>query len=51
MIWPLEMPRRQKLALNMVFSFGIVVVAAAALRTKHAVELGTNYDSTWYVPS
>ena len=51
MIWPLEMPRRQKLALNLVFSFGIVVVAAAGLRTKHAVELGTNYDSTWYVAS
>lgn len=51
MIWPLEMPKRQKLALNMVFSFGIVVVAAAALRTKHAVALGTDYDSTWYVSS
>ena len=49
MIWPLDMPKRQKIALNMVFSFGIVVVAAAALRTKHAVELGTNYDSTWCV--
>jgi hypothetical protein len=49
MIWPLEMPRRQKLALNLVFSFGIVVVAAAGMRTKHAVALGTDYDSTWYV--
>jgi hypothetical protein len=47
MIWPLDMPRRQKLALNMVFSFGIVVVVAAGLRTKHAVALGTNTDSTW----
>lgn len=47
MIWPLEMPRRQKLALNLVFSFGIVVVAAAGLRTKHAVALGNDYDSTW----
>ena len=49
MIWPLEMPRRQKLALNLVFSFGVVVVAAAGMRTKHAVALGTDYDSTWYV--
>jgi hypothetical protein len=49
MIWPLDIPRRQKLALNLVFSFGVVVVAAASMRTKHAIALGTDYDSTWYV--
>jgi hypothetical protein len=47
MIWPLDMPRRQKIALNLVFSFGVVVVIAAGLRTKHAVALGSDYDSTW----
>lgn len=47
MIWPLEMPRRQKIALNMVFSFGIVVVAAAACRTYFSSQLGKDYDSTW----
>lgn len=47
MIWPLDMPRRQKIALNFVFSFGIVVVVAAGLRTKHAIALGSDYDSTW----
>ena len=47
MIWPLEMPKRQKIALNMVFSFGVIVVVAAGLRTKHAVALGSDYDSTW----
>jgi hypothetical protein len=51
MTWPLEMPRRQKIALNMVFSIGIIVVIAACFRTKHAVDLGSDYDSTWYVPT
>lgn len=47
MIWPLQMPRRQKIALNIVFSFGMIVVIAAGLRTKHSIKLGTDYDSTW----
>lgn len=47
MIWPLEMPRRQKIALNMVFSFGIIVVVAAACRTHFSSQLGKDYDSTW----
>jgi len=51
MTWPLEMPRRQKIALNMVFSVGVIVVVAACFRTKHAVDLGSDYDSTWYVPA
>lgn len=47
MIWPLDMPRRQKIALNLIFSFGIVVVVAAALRTHFSSQLGKDYDSTW----
>lgn len=47
MIWPLDMPKRQKFALNIIFSFGIIVIVAAGFRTAHSIKLGTDTDSTW----
>ena len=45
----LAIPWRQKLALNLVFCTGIVVVAASAARTWALTKLGTTADVTWYV--
>lgn len=37
MTWKLQMPRRQKIALNAVFSLGLVVVAACGVRTYYTI--------------
>ncbi|TKA81182.1 hypothetical protein B0A55_02624 [Friedmanniomyces simplex] len=42
-----EAPKRQKLALNAVFSLGLIVVAAACVRTYYIYKLGVEYDITW----
>ncbi|KAH9826755.1 hypothetical protein Tdes44962_MAKER03298 [Teratosphaeria destructans] len=42
-----DAPRRQKVALNVIFSLGLLVVAAAAARTYYLSLLGIDYDLTW----
>ncbi len=39
--------KRQKLALNAVFSLGLIVVAAGCVRTYYIYQLGVDYDVTW----
>lgn len=42
-----DAPRRQKVALNIVFSLSLVVVAAGSVRTYYLNKLGHEYDVTW----
>lgn len=42
--WKLQMPRRQKLALHGIFSIGLVVVAASAVRTYYTVQVSSEAD-------
>ena len=42
-----ETDRRKKIALNCVFSLGLLVVAAGAVRTYYLNKLGYTYDVTW----
>ncbi|KAK3075912.1 hypothetical protein LTR53_000341 [Teratosphaeriaceae sp. CCFEE 6253] len=42
-----EAPKRQKMALNAVFSLGLLVVAAGCARTYYIYQLGVDYDITW----
>ncbi|KAK6428193.1 hypothetical protein LTR95_015667 [Oleoguttula sp. CCFEE 5521] len=43
----LDAPRRQKIALNIVFSLGLVVVFTGAMRTYYLTRLGREGDLTW----
>ncbi|PPJ54238.1 hypothetical protein CBER1_05157 [Cercospora berteroae] len=43
----LKATRRQKIALNVVFSFGFLVVGAGVARTYYLERLGTHWDITW----
>lgn len=47
MTWNLEMPRKQKIGLNAIFSVGIVSIIAAGLRTRTLVKMGEESDLTW----
>ena len=42
-----DIDRRKKIALNAVFSLGLLVVAAGAIRTYYLTKLGYDYDITW----
>ncbi|KAF2769944.1 hypothetical protein EJ03DRAFT_361580, partial [Teratosphaeria nubilosa] len=42
-----DAPKRQKVALNILFSLGLLVVAAAGARTYYLALLGIDYDLTW----
>ncbi|KAK3715171.1 hypothetical protein LTR37_007381 [Vermiconidia calcicola] len=42
-----DIDRRKKIALNAVFSLGLLVVAASAVRTYYLEKLGTATDLTW----
>lgn len=42
-----DAPRRQKIALNIVFSFGLLVVAAGCVRTYYFNGLAYTLDETW----
>jgi hypothetical protein len=44
MLWHLECPRRQKIALNVIFCLGLVVVAAGSARTYYLDKIGRHYD-------
>ena len=43
-----DIDRRKKIALNAVFSLGLLVVAAGAIRTWYLTKLGYDYDITWF---
>jgi len=45
----LDVSRKQKIGLNMIFGCSMVVIVAAGFRTSALVALGHQYDSTWFV--
>jgi hypothetical protein len=47
MLWPIQMPSRQKMALNALFAAGSITVVAAAFRTKALIEMGKSSDLAW----
>lgn len=47
MLWRLEATKRQKMALNAVFSLGLLVVAAGIVRTYYLERLGKAVDIPW----
>nr|POE47575.1 hypothetical protein CFP56_00906 [Quercus suber] len=47
MLWNFECPRRQKIALNLMFSLGLVVVAVGSVRTYYLYQLGYTQDPSW----
>jgi hypothetical protein len=42
-----DAPRRQKIALNVIFSLGLLVVAAGSVRTYYLEKVGHSVDLTW----
>jgi len=42
-----DAPRRQKVALNIVFCLSLTVVAAGSVRTYYLNKLGYDYDGSW----
>jgi hypothetical protein len=42
-----DAPRRQKIALNIIFSLGLLVVAAGSVRTYYLEQVGHSSDLTW----
>lgn len=47
MLWKFEAPRRQKIALNVIFCLGLLVTAAGSVRTFYLHQLGHSTDLTW----
>lgn len=47
MLYNFEAPRRQKIALNIIFSLGLLVVAAGCVRTYYLSKVGHSVDLTW----
>lgn len=42
-----DAPRRQKIALNVIFCLSLTVVAAGSVRTYYLTKLGNDYDGSW----
>jgi len=47
MLRKFDAPRRQKIALNIIFSLGLIVVAAGSVRTYYLEKVGHSVDLTW----
>lgn len=47
MLYKFDAPRRQKIALNVIFSLGLLVVAAGSVRTYYLEKIGHSVDLTW----
>jgi hypothetical protein len=47
MLRKFEAPRRQKIALNIIFSLGLIVVGAGSVRTYYLEKVGHSVDLTW----
>ncbi|EED18206.1 integral membrane protein [Talaromyces stipitatus ATCC 10500] len=49
LIWKLQLPRRQRLAVIAIFGIGITVTIASSVRTYYAwMNTFGSYDATWY---
>lgn len=49
LIWKLNLPRRQRLAVIGIFGIGIVVTIASSVRTYYAwLDSFGSYDSSWW---
>lgn len=47
MLYNFDAPRRQKIALNIIFCLGLLVVAAGSARTYYLYQVGHSIDLTW----
>ncbi|KAK6441222.1 hypothetical protein LTR95_002551 [Oleoguttula sp. CCFEE 5521] len=47
MLWPLELPKRQKLGLIAIFATSTLTIIAAGMRTHALINLGRDYDVSW----
>ncbi|KAM0713205.1 hypothetical protein Q7P35_000657 [Cladosporium inversicolor] len=47
MLRKFDAPRRQKIALNIIFSLGLIAVAAGSVRTYYLEKVGHSVDLTW----
>lgn len=47
MLYKFDAPRRQKIALNVIFCLGLLVVAAGSVRTYYLEKVGHSIDLTW----
>lgn len=47
MLRKFDAPRRQKIALNIIFSLGLIAVAAGSVRTYYLEKVGHSTDLTW----
>jgi hypothetical protein len=47
MLRKFEAPKRQKIALNVIFSLGLIAVAAGSVRTYYLEKVGHSVDLTW----
>lgn len=47
-IWRLQMPTRQKIAISLMFLIAILAIASASIRLYYSVKLSTSTDTTWY---
>ncbi|KAK6441824.1 hypothetical protein LTR95_001933 [Oleoguttula sp. CCFEE 5521] len=47
MLWPLELPKRQKLGLMAIFATSSLTIIAAGMRTHALINLGRDYDVSW----
>lgn len=47
MLWKFEAPRKQKIALNIIFCLGLLVTAAGSVRTYYLHQLGHSADLTY----
>jgi hypothetical protein len=47
MLRKFDAPRRQKIALNVIFSLGLIVVGAGSVRTYYLEKVGHSVDLTW----
>lgn len=43
----LQVPRRQKIGLNVIFALGFLVAGAGIARTYYLIQLRNNYDTSW----
>ena len=45
--YQLDIPRRQKIGLNIIFTLGLLVAGAGVGRTYYLIKLGRIYDTSW----
>jgi len=45
--YTLDVPRKQKIGLNIIFALGLLVAGAGVGRTYYLIKLGNTYDTSW----